>query len=117
MDEDGASVAFTRADDVDRAVSVDVGENRVLGRLDLADGNCWPRERDAARTRVQINPDVPTFLPRGRNVIQSVAVDVVKANSIGSAGRRIDDVTNPGLSPNAGRNPDESDEEVERSHC
>ena len=95
MHVDSLLLAFGRGHYIGDTVSVHVGEDGILGRRHLTDGNGRPRLGDLIRAGIQISADNSRLLPGRRDVEQSVAVCVREPNTVSALPGGIDLVPRP----------------------
>ena len=77
--------AFTTADDIDRAIVVEIDEHGVLDVGCLADSDGRPFGLGLQRAGIQVDACDAALFPAGGDVGQSVAVDVGQARAVRAA--------------------------------
>lgn len=76
MEIDAARAAFATADDIECAVAVDVGKDRIFRAFHAANRYVRPRFAHTLHTRVQTHANLAAFLPASGNIRQTIAVHI-----------------------------------------
>jgi len=79
------------------AIAVEIGEDRIFHITHVTHGHRGPLLLRPRRPRVHVDPHRAAFLPAGRDIRQTVAIDVGQADAVGPPARIIDHVTRPGI--------------------
>ena len=97
MNEHAFCSSFAGTHHVDVPVAIEICEYRIFGRADLSHGDGGPFLFRFCMSGVEIGANDSSFLPAGGDVHKTVAINIGKANAVGSHGAVIDGVTFPRL--------------------